>query len=130
LGAGCLKLFIDECLSPQLARHLNMTGEHDAAHPRDMGRLGEPDHVVLSRCLAEDRVIVTENAVDFRKLVAREEVHPGLILLPSVARDASLRLLTEAIAHLASLGEPSDVIVNHVLEVSEAGTFTLSPLPE
>lgn len=125
-----MKLFIDECLSPQLARHLNMTGEHDAAHPRDIGRLGEPDHVVLSRCLAEDRVIVTENAVDFRKLVAREEIHPGLILLPSVARDVSLRLLTEAIAHLAALGEPSDVIVNHVLEVSEASTFTLSPLPE
>lgn len=125
-----MRLFIDECLSPQLARHLNMTGEHDATHPRDMGRLGEPDHVVLARCLSEDRVIVTENAIDFRKLVAREEVHPGLVLLPSIARDASLRLLTDAIAHLATLGEPSDVMVNHVLEVTEAGAFALSPLPE
>ncbi len=107
-----------------------MTGEHDATHPRDMGRLGEPDHVVLERCLSEDRVIVTENAVDFRKLVAREEVHPGLILLPSVTRDVSLRLLTDAIAHLATIGEPSDVMVNHVLEVTEAGAFALSPLPE
>jgi predicted nuclease of predicted toxin-antitoxin system len=130
LGEGGLKLFIDECLSPHLARHLNMTGEHDASHPRDMGRLGEPDHVVLARCLSEDRVIVTENAVDFRKLVAREEVHPGLILLPSVARDASLRLLTDAIAHLETIGEPSDAMVNHVLEVSEAGSFTLSAMPE
>lgn len=124
-----MRLFIDECLSPQLARHLNETGEHDAIHPRDMGRLGEPDHVVLARCLAEDRVIVTENAVDFRKLVAREELHPGLILLPSVSRDLSLQLLIDAIVHLASLGEPSDVIVNHVLEVSGTGAFTLSPLP-
>jgi predicted nuclease of predicted toxin-antitoxin system len=123
-------LFIDECLSPQLADHLNATGEHDATHPRDMGRLGEPDHVVLSRCLAEDRVIVTENAIDFRKLVAREEVHPGLILLPSVSRSLSLQLLTDAIAHLQTRGEPSDVMVNHVLEVTEAGAFTLSPLPE
>ena len=70
MGESRLRLFIDECLSPQLARHLNITGDHDATHPRDMGRLGEPDHVVLSRCLSEDRVIVTENAVDFRKLVA------------------------------------------------------------
>jgi hypothetical protein len=123
-------LFIDECLSPQLAHHLNRAGEHDATHPRDMGRLGEPDHVVLSRCLAEDRVIVTENAVDFRKLVAREEVHPGLILLPSVSRGLSLQLLTAAIAHLRTRGEPSDVMVNHVLEVTEAGAFTLLPLPE
>ncbi|MBV2150001.1 DUF5615 family PIN-like protein [Sphingobium sp. AS12] len=96
----------------------------------DMGRLGEPDHVVLARCLSENRIIVTENAVDFRKLVAREEIHPGLILLPSVGRNLSLRLLTDAIAHLAALGTPSDVLVNHVLEVSDAGTFTLLPLPE
>lgn len=130
MGQGCLRLFIDECLSPQLARHLNLTGEHDAAHPRDMGRLGEPDHVVLARCLSEDRVIVTENAADFRKLVTRVEVHPGLIILPSVGRDLSLRLLTGAIAHLATLGEPSDVMVNHVLEAGEAGAFTLSPLPD
>ena len=104
--------------------------EHDAAHPRDIGRLGEPDHVVLARCLSEDRIIVTENAVDFRKLVARVELHPGLIVLPSVGRDQSLRLLTNAITYLATLGEPSDVMVNHVLEMSEAGAFTLSPLPD
>ncbi|WP_213979274.1 DUF5615 family PIN-like protein [Sphingomonas sp. dw_22] len=125
-----MKLFIDECLSPQLARNLNETGEHDAVHPRDRNRLGEPDHVVLALCVAEDRVIVTENAVDFRKLVAREELHPGLIVLPSVSRDLSLQLLADAIAHLTAVGEPSDVMVNHVLEVSAGGVFTLLPLPE
>jgi predicted nuclease of predicted toxin-antitoxin system len=129
VGESRLRLFIDECLSPQLARHLNEMGEHDALHPRDIGRLGDPDHIVLARCIAEDRVIVTENAVDFRKLVAREELHPGLILLPSVSRDQSFRLLVNAIAHLVALGEPADMIVNHVLEVSEAGAFILSPLP-
>jgi hypothetical protein len=30
---------------------------------RDIGRLGDPDNIVLARCIAEDRVIVTENAV-------------------------------------------------------------------
>lgn len=129
MGEGCLRLFIDECLSPVLASRLNETGEHDAVHPRDMGRLGEPDHKVLARCLIEDRVIVTENAVDFRKLVACEELHPGLILLPSVNRDLSIQLLIDAIAHLASLGEPAGVMVNHVLEVSETGAFSLLPIP-
>jgi predicted nuclease of predicted toxin-antitoxin system len=124
-----LRLFIDECLSPMLASRLNETGKHDAIHPRDMGRLGEPDHKVLARCLDEDRVIVTENAVDFRRLIACEELHPGLILLPSVNRNLSIQLLIDAIAHLALLGEPSGVMVNHVLEVSEAGTFSLLPLP-
>jgi uncharacterized protein (DUF433 family) len=31
LGKNRLKLFIDECLSPQLAQHLNATGRYDAA---------------------------------------------------------------------------------------------------
>ncbi|AYO75945.1 DUF5615 family PIN-like protein [Sphingobium yanoikuyae] len=124
-----MRLFIDECLSPRLAHHLGASGEHDAIHPRDMGRLGEPDHVVLARCLAEDRVIVTENAIDFCKLVAREEIHPGLILLPSVSRERSLALLLSAISHLETLGEPGDVIVNHVLEVGDTGEFGLFPLP-
>jgi predicted nuclease of predicted toxin-antitoxin system len=124
-----LKLFIDECLSPQLAQHLNATGMHDATHPRDMGRLGDPDQVVLARCIAEDRVIVTENAVDFRKLVSRQDIHPGLIILPSVGRAQSLQLLADALTWLAAQGKDSDVIVNHVLEVSEAGDFSLFSLP-
>ena len=64
-----MKLLIDECLSPTLAGRLNETGVHDAVHPRDYGRLGEPDHVVLRRGLDEDRTIVTQNARDFRNLV-------------------------------------------------------------
>jgi hypothetical protein len=57
-------------------------------------------------------------------------LHPGLILLPSVARDRSLQLLIGAIAYLETIGEPPDVMVNHVLEVKEGGTFVLSRLPE
>lgn len=124
-----MRLFVDECLSPALARHLNETGVHDAVHPRDYGRLGERDDEVLARCLAEDRAIVTENAVDFRKLIAREVVHPGLIILPSVTRDESLRLLLAAIAYLEALGESGDVIVNHVLEAEANGETRLYPLP-
>lgn len=124
-----MKLFIDECLSPSLARLLNESGEHDALHPRDYGRLGERDDEVLARCLEEDRVIVTENAVDFRKLVAREEIHPGLIILPNVTRDASHALLLAAIAHLDTLGVGSDVMINHVLEIDVDGTLQLYSLP-
>jgi transposase len=59
----------------------------------------------------------------FRKLVARGD-RAGLIVLPKFGRDLSLCLLMGVIAHLASFGVPSDVIVNHVLEVGEAGVFT------
>ncbi|MGO9607449.1 MAG: DUF5615 family PIN-like protein [Candidatus Binataceae bacterium] len=124
-----MKLFIDECLSPQLATRLNKTGHHDAIHPLHVGRRGEPDHRVLERCIAEDRVIVTENARDFRRLIGKVEIHPGLIILPAIDREGTWRLLQNAIAHLERRGKPSDVMVNHVLEIDELGAITLQPLP-
>ena len=88
-----------------------------------------PDHQVLERCLNEDLVIVTENASDFRSLVARADIHPGLIVLPNVSFEQSRSLLCAAIAYLDELGNPMDVMVNHVLEVSADRTMRLFPLP-
>ena len=124
-----MKLFIDECLSPRLALWLNETGEHDAVHPLHVGRRGLPDHAVLAWCLDEDRTIVTENARDFRKLVGRTELHPGLVVLPALSREETWRLLQAAIAYLCERGEPSDVMVNRVLEIDEHGVMTLYDLP-
>lgn len=118
-----LKLFIDECLSPRLAIWLNEAGYH-AIHPRNYGRAGELDHEVLERCLADDLTIVTANALDFRKLIGSTELHPGLIILPSVGRDRSWALLEAAIEHLKKQGDPGNVIVNQVLDVARDGTMT------
>lgn len=123
-----MRLFIDECLSPQLALRLNQTGRHDAVHPLHIGRRGEPDHRVLALCIAEDRVIVTENGRDFRALVGRLELHPGLIILPSIDREGTWLLLQAAIAFLKSQGDPMDVMVNHVLDVATSGEMVLTPL--
>jgi len=124
-----VKLFLDECLSPQLALRLNATGRYDAVHPLHVGRRGEPDHRVLERCIAEDRVIVTENARDFRRLVGKTELHPGLIILPALDREGTWKLLESALAFIRERGEPMSVMVNHVLEVDESGVMTISPLP-
>ena len=124
-----MRLFIDECLSPQLALRLNATGLHDAVHPLHVGRRGEPDHRVLERCIAEDRVIVTENARDFRRLVGKTELHPGLIILPALDREGTWKLLESALAFIRERGEPMSVMVNHVLEVDESGVMTILPLP-
>jgi predicted nuclease of predicted toxin-antitoxin system len=77
VGARRVRLFIDECVSPLLARRLNAAGLHEAVHPLDVGRYGEADHKVLERCLAEDRIIVTENARDFLRLLGQIELHPA-----------------------------------------------------
>ena len=124
-----MRLVIDECLSPQLALRLNATGLHDAVHPLHVGRRGEPDHRVLERCIAEDRVIVTENARDFRRLVGKTELHPGLIILPGLDREGTWKLLESALAFIRERREPMSVMVNHVLEVDESGVMTILPLP-
>ncbi len=126
---GGVRLFIDECLSPVLAARLNATGLHDALHPRDYGRLGEPDHLVLRRCLLEGRTIVTQNARDFRKLLGATDLHPGLIVLPAVGRERSWSLLEAAISAIAAQGELDGVLINRVLEVTASGEMEFFDLP-
>ena len=124
-----MRLFLDECLSPAIGRALNAEGAHAVTHPRDVGGLGAPDREVLARCVELDLVLVTANARDFRALVAAEDIHPGLIVLPSVGRARSETLLRAAIDFLSARGDPMGVMVNHVLEVAEDAEMTLFPLP-
>lgn len=63
-----MRFLIDEMFSPAVARHLTHLG-HDARHVRDLGLAGRTDDEVLDRATAEDRVVVTENAVDFVALL-------------------------------------------------------------
>jgi predicted nuclease of predicted toxin-antitoxin system len=125
-----VRFFFDECISPSLSQHLNRSG-HDAIHPRNRARLRDPDHVVFARAVDEDRIIVTENAEDFRKLAARVEVHPGLIILPSVARSEAQRLMERVIDHLLriSANRPQDLLVNSALTITVTGAIHIDPLP-
>ena len=109
---------------------LNADLGYDAIPPLHVGRRGEPDHRVLARCIAEDRIIVTQNAQDFRRLVGNAEIHPGLIILPSVDREGTWALLQAAIAFLKRGGDPETTMVNHVLEISVSGRITFTELPK
>jgi predicted nuclease of predicted toxin-antitoxin system len=120
-----VRFFIDECLSPVLARRLNESGDHEAIHPLDFGRRGERDDVVIERCLVEDRVIVTENARDFRMLLGKVELHPGLIILPAIDREGTWRMLQTVIVFLTARGDPMKMMVNHVAEIDLSGTVAL-----
>ena len=123
-----MRLFLDECISPTIARVLNVEGTHIVLHPRNDGGLGAPDHVVLSRCADENLVLVTQNARDFRKLLGRQEIHAGLVILPNLARDQTEALLRAAVDYLTSLGEPMGDMINRVLDVREGGEMYLSDL--
>ena len=54
---------------------------------------------------------------------------PASSLLPCLGRTRSEALLRAAIAYLSRHGDPMDVMVNRVLEVSADARMTLSTLP-
>jgi predicted nuclease of predicted toxin-antitoxin system len=79
-----LRLLLDEMYSPAIARLLRELG-HDAISVKDRADLaGTTDADLLSLMSAEDRAIVTNNAVDFVPLLVRlagdEQDHAGVLL--------------------------------------------------
>jgi predicted nuclease of predicted toxin-antitoxin system len=76
---------IQENLTPLLARHLRTAHGFDAVHVQELGLRGASDADILARTIADDRIIVSSNAEDFRRLGARAPAHPGLAIM----RDAS-----------------------------------------
>ena len=68
-----MKVLLDENVSPGLVATFWSLG-FDATAVRDRGMLGARDPDVLALAVAEDRAIVTANAVDFTALVPSETV--------------------------------------------------------
>jgi predicted nuclease of predicted toxin-antitoxin system len=124
-----MRFLIDECLTTALIPVANQRG-HDAQHVVLIGKAGWQDWSVTQYVVAGDFVVVTNNASDFLKLYAAQELHPGLvILLPSVGRETQKLLFAAALTRLSVVGEP----INQVVEVSLDGqdiTVTLYPLPD
>ena len=95
-----MRLWIDEDLSPSLVDVAHAHGL-DATCNRDRGLLGSSDREVLRRCIDEDRTLVTNNLGDFRRLCETRAAHPGLIVIPTLARAAQQELCP-----LAPAGRP------------------------
>lgn len=104
------EFLIDERLSPVLAHRLVARG-YDATSVRDRGRLSKKDTPILAYCI-EDRILVTQNVEDFRKLVAKAELHPGLVLRLAERR-SPCRYVIQAVPILTRRRERS-------LDVAEA----------
>ena len=94
-----MRLLLDECVSPRVAEPLNAEG-HVVTALRDVGGLGEPDYRVLRRCIDGD-----------------------------FDRQRTETLLRQAIDHLDRCGDPVDLMVNRVLEMTADGSLRLDDLP-
>ncbi|TAZ03387.1 hypothetical protein ELH81_31165 (plasmid) [Rhizobium leguminosarum] len=84
----------------------------------------------MPRIVAEDFTFVTNNARDFRKLYAREDLHAGLVIIvPQVLPGQQRELFTLVLQELAA----SPDLVNEVIEIAiEEGEALLTryALPE
>ncbi|WP_292364884.1 DUF5615 family PIN-like protein [Mesorhizobium sp.] len=83
-----MKFLVDECLHTSLVAVAESRG-HEARHVNWLGLSGETDWDLMPRILTEDFTFVTNNARDFRRLYAREEVHAGLLIV--VPQNCSMR---------------------------------------
>lgn len=122
-----VELLLDENLSPRVAIWLRGDG-HDVVHLRERGRLGISDPEVMELAFGEDRVLVTANVGDFRKLAGARDVHCGLVLVldGGLLRDEQLEVLRRVIVALDREAE----MVNRALTVSLDGGFVVEELPE
>lgn len=121
-----MKLLIDECLSPELARMAIARGYGETSHIVWMKLGGLKDWELKPIILNGDWTFVTKNSVDFRgpreKVGSKGQyadvaIHAGLICLngpPGMDLDMQIELFEQALAELASDGD----LVNCVLEIS------------
>ena len=81
-----VKFLLDECLSHLYIATLANRGYPDAIHPIHIGMRRSRDDQILARAIAEDRVLISANARDYRKLLRTTDIHPGAILVEGVDR--------------------------------------------
>lgn len=109
-----MNFLVDECLHTSLV-DVAVEAGHEATHVNYRGLSGLQDWNLMSPIQEEAFTFVTNNAKDFRKLYAQEEIHAGLIILiPNVPPDEQRILFAAALEDL----ELEDGLVNEAIEVA------------
>lgn len=121
-----MKLLVDECLSPELAKIARGEGHSEASHIVWLGLAGRKDWELKPIIVDGDWTFVTKNSVDFRGpknapgsrgQYADVAIHAGLICLngpPGMDIDMQIELFELALKELAL--DPD--LVSQVLEIS------------
>jgi predicted nuclease of predicted toxin-antitoxin system len=109
---------IDECLSPSYVRDLAVRGYPDSVHPMNIGLRGARDDRMVARAFNEDRIVVTANGRDYRKLLAAMVLHPGAIIVQAGKRPETWLQIEAALAFIELHPTPADYMINRLVEVS------------
>jgi len=110
-----MRFLIDECLHTSLVAVAQGRG-HEASHVTWMGLGGETDWNLMPRIVAGNFTFVTNNAGDFRKLYAKEELHAGLVIIVPQVTPVRQRALFDALLETLAADE---VLINEVIEIVE-----------
>ena len=111
-----MNFLIDECLHTSLVEVAEERG-HEATHVNFRGLSGVQDWNLMAPIQESDFTFVTNNAKDFRRLYAQEEIHAGLvILIPNVPPADQRELFDAALDELAE----APGLINEALEVGLA----------
>lgn len=120
-----LRFLIDENLSPALVEPARERG-FEAMHVNHLGLRTDTDWDLLKVIGAQDWVLVTNNAIEFRGRYGTIDLHPGVIfLLPAVRRPEQVRLFEAALDH--ARGHPD--MVNRALDVVIDPNGTVRVIP-
>jgi predicted nuclease of predicted toxin-antitoxin system len=116
-GPPAPRFLIDENRSPLLVESARAHC-FEAMHVNHLGLRTETDWDLLRVVAAEDWVLVTNNAIEFRGRYREIELHPGVVfLLPTVRREAQRRLFEAALDHVRDRSD----LVNTALDVTFDG---------
>jgi hypothetical protein len=80
-------------------------------------------------------VLVTDNASDFRPMYIRDDIDPGLIVVPAGRGRARQQILTREViswianAALESDQHAADYMLNRLVEIDQDGSVTSYALP-
>jgi len=112
----------DDAASPLLAKLLRRAA-HDVQMPNEIGMVGAPDPVHLTRAIADGRICLTKNHDDFwilHNLIKQAQGHhPGIFLVRQdndPTRDLTPKGIVAAIRKLGTAGVPIQdefIILNH-----------------
>ena len=111
-----VKLLIDECLHTSLVK-VATDRLYEAYHVAHLGMSGLKDHELMLRIRDEDFTLVTNNAIDFRRLFRKEQIHPGLVIIVPNVPPGIQRALLETV--LDYIGDRD--LVNRAIEIKLTG---------
>lgn len=117
---------IDECLSPDVVALAHSRG-FDATHVVFRGLSGTADRDLMPLIRNEDFVFVTNNARDFIRLYALENVHPGLVIVipGGIPTDVQTHLFASVLDEIETMSD----LVNRIVEVYSDGSVEVREWP-